>query len=126
MTNYRGVPLYEYACDSCGSDFEIRQSIREDPRTDCPECGQDTLQRLVSRSNFALKGGGWYADGYGSKPEGKAEEKKGDAKDTKEPKDGKKTEESKAAKPETNKTPSEATKSESPKSDKQTRTGTDA
>ena len=37
------------------------------PLTTCPSCGQEQLERLVSRSSFALKGSGWYADGYGDK-----------------------------------------------------------
>jgi predicted nucleic acid-binding Zn ribbon protein len=32
---------------------------------DLPRCDANALERLVSQSSFALKGGGWYADGYG-------------------------------------------------------------
>ncbi|NJK89984.1 MAG: zinc ribbon domain-containing protein [Myxococcales bacterium] len=60
------MPLYEYACGSCGSSLEIRQRMTETPLTTCPRCEANTLERLVSATSFALKGGGWYADGYGS------------------------------------------------------------
>jgi putative FmdB family regulatory protein len=60
------MPMYEYACGECGTHMEVRQRISEDPLTTCPRCETDTLQRLVSMSSFALKGGGWYADGYGN------------------------------------------------------------
>jgi predicted nucleic acid-binding Zn ribbon protein len=30
----------------------------------CPACSCKTAKRLVSASNFILKGGGWYADLY--------------------------------------------------------------
>ncbi len=61
------MPLYEYACGECGGHLEVRQRIADDPLTTCPRCEKNGLQRLVSQSSFALKGGGWYADGYGSK-----------------------------------------------------------
>ena len=59
------MPLYEYACGECGTHMEVRQRISEDPLTTCPRCETDALERLVSMTSFALKGGGWYADGYG-------------------------------------------------------------
>lgn len=70
------MPLYEYACSHCGAELEIRQRISEDPVRQCPECGTEALERLVSQSSFALKGGGWYADGYGTaKKDAKADTK---------------------------------------------------
>ncbi len=33
------------------------------PYPQCEECGSDTEKAIVA-SNFALKGEGWYADGY--------------------------------------------------------------
>jgi putative FmdB family regulatory protein len=59
------MPKYEYTCGQCGAELEIEQRISEDALTTCPKCNQESLERLISRSNFALKGGGWYADGYG-------------------------------------------------------------
>jgi predicted nucleic acid-binding Zn ribbon protein len=35
-------------------------------RIDCPKCGQEA-QKIMSTCSFSLKGGGWYADGYGLK-----------------------------------------------------------
>jgi len=61
--------------------------MTEDPLTTCPRCETDALERLVSRTSFALKGGGWYADGYGppkTEAEAKTEgEAKADGDDTK-------------------------------------------
>ena len=31
---------------------------------ECPDCGCLDVTRVVSRTNFSLKGGGWYKDGY--------------------------------------------------------------
>src|SRR5678815_5362663 len=79
---------YEYACSACGHEWEAEQSIREAPLKKCPKCGKLQAKRMISRgAGFILKGGGWYADGYGSskggksgdageKPAPKAEEKK--------------------------------------------------
>jgi len=58
---------YEYACAACGHEWEAEQSIREAPLKKCPHCGKSTAKRQISRgAGFILKGGGWYADGYGS------------------------------------------------------------
>jgi putative FmdB family regulatory protein len=59
------MPLYEYACQNCGHQFETRQRISDEPLKTCPKCSKDTLERLVSATSFTLKGSGWYADGYG-------------------------------------------------------------
>jgi len=40
--------------------------MSDNPVKTCPKCGENALERLISRSSFALKGGGWYADGYGA------------------------------------------------------------
>jgi putative FmdB family regulatory protein len=62
------MPTYSYLCDACGSSFEIEQRITEDPIKKCVECGKPEARRQITSGNFILKGGGWYSDGYGSKP----------------------------------------------------------
>jgi len=54
------MPIYEYECEACGHRKEALQKISDKPLTDCPECGQDELRKLVSAPNFRLKGNGWY------------------------------------------------------------------
>lgn len=62
------MPTYDYICTSCGNAWELEQRIVEDPVKKCPKCGADTAKRQISQgAGFILKGGGWYADGYGSK-----------------------------------------------------------
>ena len=61
------MPTYEYTCEACGNDWEAEQRISEPKLTDCPKCGAPKAKRLISGGNFMLKGGGWYADGYGNK-----------------------------------------------------------
>lgn len=60
------MPFYEYACEKCESEFEVEQRITEEPLKSCPKCRSRRVKRLISRTSFALKGGGWYADGYSS------------------------------------------------------------
>ena len=73
------MPTYEYQCSACRHEFERDQRISEAPIKKCPECGKQKAKRLISRTSFVLKGGGWYSDLYGSqKPagEGKPEASK--------------------------------------------------
>jgi putative FmdB family regulatory protein len=58
---------YEYVCQACGHQWEAQQSIKDSPLKKCVSCGEDKAKRLVSGgTGFLLKGGGWYADLYGS------------------------------------------------------------
>src|SRR4051812_2001071 len=62
------MPTYDYICTTCAHAWELEQRIVEDPVRKCPQCGKETAKRQISgAANFILKGGGWYADGYGSK-----------------------------------------------------------
>lgn len=58
------MPIYEYACKSCGKHFDEMQKFSDPALTDCPTCGKPSLERLVSASAFHLKGGGYYATDY--------------------------------------------------------------
>lgn len=63
------MPIYEYQCAECQSVFEEWQSGFEEQSMECPHCGGES-KRLISHSSFHLKGGGWYADGYGGTKSG--------------------------------------------------------
>ena len=54
------MPIYEYQCDDCNHVLDALQKVNDKPLVDCPECGKNTLRRLISAPNFRLKGGGWY------------------------------------------------------------------
>ncbi len=50
------MPIYEYYCPQCKSQFELRLSFSESSRTSqCPKCKTDA-ERLIS--SFACKTGG--------------------------------------------------------------------
>ncbi len=67
------MPTYEYHCDGCGRDFEVKQRISEDALTTCEVCG-GRVRRLISSAPFILKGEGWYVTDYPSASRKKAME----------------------------------------------------
>ncbi len=85
------MPIYEYRCTACGRTVEVLQKLSDDPLERCEAC-DGAMEKVVSRTAFLLKGGGWYASGY-HKDGSPAEPSKGS-----EPSDGSTT------KPDTTKT----------------------
>src|SRR5215208_7118767 len=65
------MPVYEYRCTSCQNVFEYQHRMSDPPKTVCESCS-GTLERLISRSAFQFKGGGWYKDLYSSAKPGDA------------------------------------------------------
>ena len=59
------MPIYEYRCTKCGHQTELLQRVNDAPKRKCGECA-GRLEKLISRTSFHLKGGGWYAEGYSS------------------------------------------------------------
>ena len=58
------MPIYEYRCLDCGHQFELMQKFSDPPAETCTSCS-GTVQKLISRSAFHLKGSGWYVTDYG-------------------------------------------------------------
>ena len=59
------MPTYEYACRLCDQQFEIFQSIKADPLSECPSCGENGLRRLIGRgAGIIFKGSGFYETDY--------------------------------------------------------------
>ena len=65
------MPFYEYQCKRCGHALEAMQKVNDPPLRKCPECGKQSLERLMSAPVFRLKGGGWYETDFKSDAEGK-------------------------------------------------------
>lgn len=61
------MPVYEFECPD-GTITERLVKIGTES-IECPDCGQKA-KKILSQCSFALKGGGWYADGYASKQSG--------------------------------------------------------
>jgi len=63
------MPTYDYICDNCAHEFETYQSMKDDKLTVCPNCGKETLKRLIgSGSGLIFKGSGFYLTDYKNKP----------------------------------------------------------
>ena len=61
------MPIYEYECADCGLVDEVVQKMSDKPLAKCRKCSSGQVKKLISNTAFHLKGGGWYADSYGSK-----------------------------------------------------------
>lgn len=54
------MPIYEYACTSCGERTEAKQGFDDPPLEDCPQCG-GKLRKLFSPVGIVFKGSGFYS-----------------------------------------------------------------
>jgi len=59
------MPTYEYVCEDCGQEFELYQSMKDDPLKTCT-CGkQGKVQRKIGGgSGLIFKGSGFYITDY--------------------------------------------------------------
>jgi putative FmdB family regulatory protein len=80
------MPFYEYQCSACGEQTEVMQKISDKPLRKCPECGKNTLVKLISAPVFRLKGSGWYETDFKSENDKKrnlaGDESSGDSSST--------------------------------------------
>ena len=58
------MPLFEFKCMKCKVQVEKLQDSLMPPT--CSTCEVE-MHHIISVSNFALRGGGWYRDGYQKK-----------------------------------------------------------
>ena len=54
------MPIYEFACQDCGHEFEIIQSFSDNSTPACPNCQGRHVQRRLSAPAIHFKGSGWY------------------------------------------------------------------
>jgi putative FmdB family regulatory protein len=52
------VPIYDYACRTCGHRFEAFHGLNEAGPHQCPECG-GTVNRVFAPPTIVFKGSGW-------------------------------------------------------------------
>ena len=60
------MPIYEYACDTCGHQFEVQQKFSDPLVEECLECGKP-VRKLISAPGIMFKGTGWYVTDYSNK-----------------------------------------------------------
>jgi putative FmdB family regulatory protein len=68
------MPIWEFECLECTTVFEKLYLSKEPGHPECPVCGSMCCKRLMSASNFELKGSGFYSTDY--KPKGRVREDK--------------------------------------------------
>ncbi len=64
------MPIYEYRCPN-GHQFEVFQSMSDDPVTECEVCGAP-VERVFRPVAVHFKGSGFYTTDYGRKKGGGA------------------------------------------------------
>ena len=70
------VPTYNYLCEE-GHRFEVFQSMKDDPLTECTECGGPARRLIGAGAGFLFKGPGFHNTDYKQgmsdlpKPDGK-------------------------------------------------------
>lgn len=67
------LPRYDYQCQGCGNEFELRQSFSEAGSGTCPECSGEG-RRVFHAVPVIYKGSGFYTTDYG-RPKAPVEEK---------------------------------------------------
>ena len=49
------MPIYEFRCLKCDEIFELLFRSSDDPQEmKCPHCGNEDIERVLSRTNFSL------------------------------------------------------------------------
>lgn len=72
------MPTYQYECSACSHSFDILQSMLDKKLKKCPECGKNTLHRLIGAgSGIIFKGSGFYETDYKKKTSKETRESSG-------------------------------------------------
>lgn len=54
------MPIYEFVCHDCGTNFEKRVSFTQSTAPACGSCESNNVQRRMSAPAIHFKGSGWY------------------------------------------------------------------
>lgn len=87
------MPIFEYACENCGKEFEIIVLASDNEIKTCKFC-QGPIRKKMSLTTFHLKGTGWYVTDYGGKKAPPCESEKTETKETSSPAETKSSESS--------------------------------
>jgi putative FmdB family regulatory protein len=114
------MPFYEYECSNCRHHLEELQNMSDPPLVSCPNCGKETLKRLIGTGGgIIFKGSGFYLTDYKNAKSRDSSEKSGETKNA----EGK-TADTKTAETKSSETKSAEAKSTETKSTETKSTGT--
>ena len=61
------MPTYDYVCNACEHQWELFQSMKDNPVRKCPSCGKLKAKRIIgSGAGIIFKGSGFYQTDYRS------------------------------------------------------------
>jgi putative FmdB family regulatory protein len=72
------MPTYDYECEKCHHQFEVRKSYTEDAAAHCPQC-KGKAGRIIKTVPVIFKGSGFYVTDQKQSNPASAPEKKADA-----------------------------------------------
>ena len=58
------MPTYDYICTKCEHEFEVFQSMSEEPIKNCPVCKKKVRRLIGGGSGLIFKGSGFYLTDY--------------------------------------------------------------
>jgi putative FmdB family regulatory protein len=59
------MPTYEYKCTQCDHQFDVFQSMTDEPVKTCEKCGGE-VRKLFGTAGIIFKGSGFYVNDYKS------------------------------------------------------------
>ena len=80
--------MYDYRCERCSTQFEVRQSFSDEALTVCPaevapaECvapGEGPVKKVFSGVAISFKGDGFYKNDHGANARGRRKERESDS-----------------------------------------------
>ncbi len=61
------MPTYDYVCKNCDHQWELFQSMKDNPIRKCPSCGKLKAKRVIGPgAGIIFKGSGFYQTDYRS------------------------------------------------------------
>ena len=86
--SFAAVPMYDYRCERCSTQFELRQSFSDAALTVCPAevaptgCvapGEGPVKKVFSGVAISFKGDGFYKNDHGANAQGRRKERESDS-----------------------------------------------
>ena len=86
--SFADVPMYDYRCERCSTQFEVRQSFSDETLTvclaegapaGCVAPGEGPVKKVFTGVAFSFKGDGFYKNDHGANADGRRKERESDS-----------------------------------------------